>query len=202
MICRAADPDADGPRTIKHFNDSFVTELTQVIDRNEAKYAVVGDRIPTRELAHSQTASSTVVDDVASLIRQKGSATDKERLIQARLGQGDFRRRVLRQWDGKCAVTGVSVPEIIRASHIKPWRSSNNIERLDCDNGLPLIATLDALFDAGRVSFEDNGNTMVSPTLPESLVSLLQLNGSHLNSKPSARMCDYLNFHRREIFLA
>src|SRR5690606_20719882 len=61
--------------------------------------------------------------DIRNVRRDKSiSATTKEALIQARLGQGQFRERVLAQSDGRCAVTGCGVGEAIRASHVKPWR--------------------------------------------------------------------------------
>ena len=57
--------------------------------------------------------------------------------------------QVLKIWGNRCCVTGSTTLDAIRASHIKPWRRSSNQERLDPYNGLPLVATLDALFDAG-----------------------------------------------------
>lgn len=66
---------------------------------------------------------------------------------------------------GKCAVTGVSVLELLRASHIKPWAIASDNERLDPDNGLLLIATLDAAFDKYLISFSDNGEMLLSERL-------------------------------------
>jgi hypothetical protein len=71
------------------------------------------------------------------------TATDKKALINARLGQGKFRQSVLKRWRRRCAVTSSLTEKVIRASHIKPWRECTNDERLDPDNGLPLIANLD-----------------------------------------------------------
>jgi hypothetical protein len=50
----------------------------------------------------------------------------------------------------------------LRASHIKPWASSNNFERLDPANGLLLSAAYDAAFDALLVSFEDDGGIVLA----------------------------------------
>ena len=202
VVCQAADSDTDGSRTIRQFDASSVTEFSQIIHHNEATYAVIGRHVPVSELAHSQTGASTVADDIATVLRQKRSATEKETMVQARLGQGAFRQAVLLQWNGRCAVTGVSVPQVIRASHIKPWRSSDNAERLDANNGLPLIATLDALFDSGLISFDDSGNLLLSPSLPESLDTLLQLKGGHLISEPNAQMRSFIKFHRTQIFVS
>ena len=65
--------------------------------------------------------------------------TVKQTLVDARQGQGKFRRDVLRHWDYECTVTGVAETAVIQASHIKSWKDSSNEERLDPLNGLPLV---------------------------------------------------------------
>jgi predicted restriction endonuclease len=62
-----------------------------------------------------------------------------------------------------CRITGVTNPIHLRASHCKPWRDSNNDERLNGENGLLLTPTMDHLFDRGFISFEDSGVLIVSP---------------------------------------
>lgn len=47
--------------------------------------------------------------------------TEAERLVVQRIGQNLFRDGLLDLWDGRCAVTGLAVPALLRASHIKPW---------------------------------------------------------------------------------
>src|ERR1019366_6901961 len=85
-------------------------------------------------------------DDLSDIEQQQGiDSTTKRALFNARLGQGKFRTQVLESWGNCCSVTGSVVQPAIRASHIKPWRESSNAERLDRNNGLPLIASLDAL---------------------------------------------------------
>jgi hypothetical protein len=88
--------------------------------------------------------------------------TSRKALIDARRGQGKFREKLMRRWGGSCAVSGITVMQVLRASHAKPWRESTNTERLDPANGLLLAAHLDALFDAGLISFDDGGAMLVS----------------------------------------
>lgn len=161
-----------------------------------------GVQFPWRAVGLTGTEPSAydLASDIADIQRESKTRTEAEARILARVGQGEFRAHVLAQWDGKCAVTGESVPEVVRASHIKPWRESNDGERLDPDNGLPLIATLDALFDTGLISFGKSGAVIVSPDLPQSMIARLQLNGSHLRSVPNQRTRQYLAFHRTHIF--
>lgn len=89
------------------------------------------------------------------------TTTEREALVQARIGQGPFRVALLQYW-GTCAVSGVSEPAVLRASHIKPWRDASNPERLDPANGLLLAAHLDALFDAGLITFDGAGQIRIS----------------------------------------
>lgn len=89
-----------------------------------------------------------------------------------------FRRAFFR-----AAVTGCDV-EILRASYVKPWKNSNNDEWLDSQNGLLLGAHLDALFDAGLISFDDSGAMLVSKLMSNGAKSELGL-GRPLMKMPS-----------------
>jgi hypothetical protein len=101
---------------------------------------------------------------VESTIREDGriEETERQALIQARRGQGLFRANV-QQIEQACRVTKVERPEHLIASHTKPWRDSTNDERLDGENGLLLTPTIDHLFDKGFISFEGNGDLLLSP---------------------------------------
>jgi len=87
--------------------------------------------------------------------------TETHALRDSRLGQGQFRASVIEYWR-RCAVTGCEALELLAASHIKPWRSSTNAERLDPYNGLLLTPNLHAAFDMGLISFRDDGSVVLS----------------------------------------
>ena len=73
-------------------------------------------------------------DETANLPR----ATEAERLVVQRVGQDIFRRGLLEYWDGRCAITSLAVPELLRASHIKPWADcDSDTERLVGSRGCP-----------------------------------------------------------------
>jgi putative restriction endonuclease len=126
--------------------------------------------------------------------------TEKESLVNARVGQGAFRMEVLQRWNFQCAVTGSATMDAVRASHIKPWRDSTNSERLDPQNGLPLVASLDALFDAGLISFNSDGNMLVSSFLNGRERKIFSLNGQKLSKMPSKATAAYLSYHEANIF--
>jgi len=92
--------------------------------------------------------------------------TAVERLVRQRVGQNKFRDAMLDYWGGACAVTGVAIPEVLRASHAKPWAEcASDAERLDVFNGFLLSANLDALFDRFLISFDEQGVLLLSPAL-------------------------------------
>ncbi|MCE7916651.1 MAG: HNH endonuclease [Nitrosomonas sp. PRO5] len=94
------------------------------------------------------------------------AGTEVERLVRQRVGQDKFRDAMLDYWGGACAVTGVAIPEVLRASHAKPWAEcATDAERLDVFNGFLLSANLDALFDRFLISFDEQGKLVIAPAL-------------------------------------
>jgi predicted restriction endonuclease len=113
-----------------------------------------------------------------------------------------FRRNVAR-FEKRCRVSGVSDARFLIASHIKPWRSSGNDERLDGENGLLLSPNVDLLFDRGFISFRDDGQLLVSPVANGEALNRL---GVRVNKEVNVGTFTqgqrkYLAHHRREIFL-
>jgi predicted restriction endonuclease len=102
--------------------------------------------------------------------------TEKDQLIRARRGQGNFRKALELIWTAGCPVTGHAVPELLRASHIMPWREADNRQRLDPYNGILLCANLDALFDKYLISFSNDGKLLISDLVPAEERRLLRLN--------------------------
>lgn len=134
-----------------------------------------------------------------ALARTIPDETTKEALVQARLGHGQWRQNLLKRWSGKCVVTGLTVEALLRASHIKPWRDSDNRERLDVYNGFILGPAYDAAFDAGLISFEDGGAIVISPRLPANQLLVAGLSSNAKVSNLSDENRHYLAHHRANI---
>lgn len=114
--------------------------------------------------------------------------------IKTRIGQQQFRTGLMSYWDG-CALSEIKVTEILKASHIKPWRISSDLERLDPFNGILLSPMYDALFDRGFISFADNGKILFSPTAQE-FCGQLGLRDDMILKKIDPRHARYLAEHR------
>lgn len=129
-------------------------------------------------------------------------ATVRTAVISARVGQGRYRAELIRLWKGRCSVTGYDDPQMLLASHIKPWCVANNTERLDPENGLLLTPNLDRAFDSGLITFdtENKGKLLLSKAFrhPETLGIT---DGLRL-TKLTARTKNYLKFHRKQVFLS
>jgi len=128
--------------------------------------------------------------------------TEKQALIKARRGQGLFRQNVGRI-EHFCRVTRVDRPEHLIASHIKPWRESDNRERLFEGNGLLLTPTIDHLFDRGFISFEYSGELLISPVAHEGSMKKMGIVTDRVVNVGSFAQPqrEFLEFHRDNVFL-
>lgn len=92
--------------------------------------------------------------------------TEKERTVKKRIGQDIFRSILLNIYGSKCCLTGIDIPEVLRASHIIPWAECEET-RLNPQNGLCLSATYDAAFDKHLITFDENFRMVLSPVIKE-----------------------------------
>ncbi len=200
ILCTAADPETTKARKIDTFDETMLLQLGSLIEENNQTYAYIDARVSVEELSRQRTSYSTLIEDVRTIVRKDSESTTKDALVSARVGQGIFRAQVLELWDNRCSVTRSATVAAIRASHIKPWRYSTDEERLDPSNGLPLVASLDALFDAGLISFESSGNLIISSVLPESERQIFGLGSQSLTKTPTQKTALYLEYHRDYVF--
>lgn len=154
-------------------------------------------------VSSTDTASHTdAADDAAEKqLNQRADIpeTEKKQLIKARRGQGLFRARV-ELIEKSCRLTGVTQKSHLRASHIKPWRSCTDAEKLDGNNGLLLSPHVDHLFDRGFVSFSDAGDILISPKLPTVILERWSLNVNKNVGTFNPDQKSYLAHHRLHEF--
>jgi len=124
--------------------------------------------------------------------------TERKGLVTSRVGQGEYRQALLDKFEGKCAVTQLGIEEVLIASHIVPWRDSNDHERLDSENGILLSPNYDALFDKHLISFEDSGEIIISPMIKPNQLSLLGIS-KEAKISVTELMKPYLARHRAKL---
>ena len=88
----------------------------------------------------------------------------KIREVKTRVNQNVFRQIVLANYDGRCALTGIDIADLLVASHIIPW-AENERERLNPENGICLSSLYDKAFDKGLISFTDDQRVLFSARL-------------------------------------
>jgi putative restriction endonuclease len=181
----------------RHFVGGSGTPCFKAIQA--AGYEVVpkGADIWTQNIGEDEQVEAAILREIG---RSNLLKTEKLALVKSRIGQGRYRDDLERLWDGSCAVTGVSTRSLLRASHSKPWITSNNRERLDPYNGFLLLAQYDAAFDSCLISFGAEGEILVSPKVSSEELALAGINPSLRIKGLNPRHQPYLNYHRQTLF--
>lgn len=120
--------------------------------------------------------------------------TETEAIVKSRIGQDKLRKELLNK-SHCCELCGINLEEILVASHIKPWKDSDNNEKLDVENTLLLCAMHDALFDKGLISFGKDGKIIISKYLDENMQALLNIHDESRINNVSERKAKYLEYH-------
>lgn len=137
------------------------------------------------------------LDKAANLPR----TTEAERLVVQRIGQDVFRERLLDYWEGHCAITGLGVPELLRASHIKPWADcESDAERLDVFNGILLAPHFDAVFDRGFITVTNDGVVIIAGSLDQEARHMLGLDQPLRVRGLTDGHRRFLPWHRERVF--
>ena len=161
------------------------------------------ENVPSEFVFRIETLSSEI--DAFQEVREHAGEyktldkTEQEQIVVSRLGQGNFRRNVIRLW-GSCSVTGLQSVTLLRASHIKPWKDSDNKERLTPYNGLLLIPDYDFLFDKGYITFKNNGSVLISQRLSPVARKIFDVSDDLRLRNVFPENKEYLDFHRSEVF--
>ena len=155
-----------------------------------------------KDYISDETAEVTIENRICNQIRENANlrSTEKEMLIKARTGQGVFRERLIEKYH-KCIITGISDTRLLIASHIHPWRSANNEDRLSSENGLLLSPLYDKLFDIGLISFSKEMRIIISNGMRTEDVDRIRINTNQIYiHSPSQELKRHMEYHRDTIF--
>ena len=141
-------------------------------------------------------------------VTKPSGPTEAMASVRVRRGQQYFRQTVLNSYGIRCCISGINVPRLLVASHIKPWRDFPD-ERLDPRNGLCLSSLHDAAFDAGLITLDEKFRVVLSRRLrsflPQTTLeqNFIPFDGKRIRSpeklvEPSG---EFVSYHRRVIFV-
>jgi putative restriction endonuclease len=133
--------------------------------------------------------------------------TERTTTVKVRRGQQFFRQAILNAYNIKCCISGINVPRLLVASHIKPW-GKFPADRLNPRNGLCLSSIHDAAFDNGLIAINENLEVMLSnrlrkyfpqPTLEQNF-AVFEGKKIQMPDKLAEPDMDFLRYHRDSIF--
>ncbi|MEK9134199.1 MAG: HNH endonuclease [Pseudomonadota bacterium] len=167
--------------------ESFVKNSEAVAVEAEAAYVRLTDIEPTA---------------AKSGLEAPEGPTEIERSVRVRRVQGFFRAAVLTSYEYRCAMSGISIPELLNASHIIPW-SVNPERRADPRNGIALNALYDRAFDRGLITFDSSISSRLKIAHPPTLQrqALLEVEGQSLRlPERFAPDPEAMAYHREHVY--
>jgi len=123
---------------------------------------------------------------------------ERKAVIKVRVNQGEFRKALMNKYN-HCCLCSVSNPELLTASHIKPWANSTKEEKTNPNNGLLLCPNHDRLFDKGFISFDERGKVLISQELSEVDRTFMNVNPNTMLVMNDA-MKSFMTYHRNNVF--
>jgi len=141
--------------------------------------------------------------EIENEYNNQNERTEVERLVKQRIGQDRLRDHLLTS-QRCCPFTGIYNKELLRISHIKPWKDCNNYEKVDPNNCILLSSLWDAAFDQGLVTFNSQGKPKFSDHLCKEAKDIMSGNENNLINDRSIPITDkrehFLEWHRDKIF--
>ena len=130
---------------------------------------------------------------------------EKESIVKIRVNQSFFRKTILASYDNHCCITGISVPELLVASHITPW-SVDILNRMNPHNGICLNALHDKAFDKGLITITTDFRVKISGDLIDNrnIPSKFFLSYDGKKIKLPQRFLpatEFLEYHNKNIFI-
>ena len=171
---------------------TFALESEALLAHWLRRTAALSQALPNQAVA---TFEQQVQAELAQLAPPVAQSTEVQRMVRQRLA---YRQAMLDYWGSACAVTGLALAPVLRASHAKPWAEcDSDAERLDVFNGLLLAAHLDALFDQVLLSFDEHGRALISPQLDAAACEVLGLRPTMQMRWVAPEHQRYMGYHRQ-----
>ena len=176
----------------------YLTEISQDLFEKIVKLSNAPILHIQRELMPVSSVVSELENELEQAAKEFSGDLVKIELVKARRGQGFFKMQ-LRRFEHGCRITGVTDHKLLIASHIKPWRNSSDFEKLDGNNGFLLSPHVDKLFDKCLISFEDNGDLIVSDKLDRDVLTKWNIAPNFNAGAMRDEQRPYLAEHRQKL---
>ena len=91
--------------------------------QNGWEHFVIQSENAINEVLSKASIEHSVIQDDQDSAEEQQDYTGETKIVtsKTRVGQSFFRKAVLSAYDNKCCITGLSVPQLLVASHIVPW---------------------------------------------------------------------------------
>ena len=149
------------------------------------------------------------IEETLHLTSNELEGKERETVIKQRVNQSVFRSMILYNYEERCALTGITIPDLLVASHIIPWAESTPMQKLNPENGICLSALYDKAFDCGLITISPDDYTVcLSSALLE--YETQEYFDKHFGSIAGQKLImpiehrpnrDYLAYHRDRIYL-
>lgn len=214
--------DIDDKNLVIKYNENKAISTTETAElanylssatfKNQTKHIVENKiNITTKPQKHNYSTNNqanenqSLSEEVITEEYENIPTSTKEAIIKQRIGQDKLRDLLLTK-EKCCQLCGINMPELLIASHIKAWKDCNNTDKIEknergsLNNVLLLCATHDKLFDKGYISFDENGEILISKLLSPEIYHLVNINKNITINIKSDLQKQYLEFHRKNIF--
>jgi hypothetical protein len=174
-------------------------------ERAETRVFPLDDGVARRLIQALLTAEPLVGGAVGDAMAAALGASERddptvEALTLARVGGGPFGEEVFALWGGACAATGATNRTLVQVVPIKPWVMASDEERLDPQNGLPLIPTWHIAFSSGLIAFGDDGQVLLGRDLDAEDARKAGIDSAFRLAIKGGRQVAYLAAHRAALF--
>lgn len=185
-----------------HTFNTFICDRFSSLAPLPSEYKSIYDLILHSNPQHDTALETDLTQITAPAVRATGIIRD----VLCRLGQGEFKKNVIEVWGSKsCALTGIDVPEMLIASHIKPWAECEAGEHLDGCNGILFASHIDKLFDSHLITFRKDINDFFLEVNPRCAATIekhfkiqhRKLNLGAMNPSNSRALGAFMEIHNK-----
>jgi putative restriction endonuclease len=130
------------------------------------RWEVLAEASAGLEAEEAEAGELPAMKTKVSAAKRPPLVTERVGTVKQRIGQRYFRGMVLAGYEGRCCITEISAPRLLRASHIVAWADDAE-HRMNPRNGLCLNAIHDMAFDQGLMTLDQGHRVVFAKSLKD-----------------------------------